>query len=847
MQELPDNALSLARVHGILQRMSLAGPDVPEPRKRPPQKAHDDDAEDETHLDTKALHQSDQIREAMRTTAALWTKVDGEWSGASLDTRCLSIDAIPHSSGKQKKKVLARDKPNAKAHQLRAYVKWTQSRVDDWWAKLREGSQQPTAEQVAFLERVVERCRVERAELLQPEPRARFTEPVRDCLFGLPGAGKSTCIKWLRDFFETALGWEHGVQFQFLAAQNTMAALIGGNTVHSWGTIPVNAAAASQKSGGKDGGDVDEHFLNALGIRWLALDETSCVAAELLGFLDVYLRRACARHPYAKRNDGSRKRPFGGINMIFAGDLWQLPPVRATAIFSNPCVQGYSLEVQRIFKMFWQEGEDAIQRTFQLTQSMRTGDPWLIAVLDADRNGEESWEMYCFTHGLPTRNCGSWMPQSEGPSCGQAKCAKLAEEIWPAMQKLSWRKRQSEECEVCTQERRRRHCIVVSDETRHREVVAPVADIAAMPPPDPKQKTGSSVSDEVGGASRAPEAESSSLREQSVSEGAQQKVASGPIKRSRSTIPQRARVSDGDEFDISDISSINRHKKPPFVDAPFVHPFRHPSYHAQQLRAITFAQARQQRLLWITAHDVPMMKDPKRTSEQAESRKERWLEFHDRFTSGIPGLFPLVLDLPVRFTDATSAVARTQGVFKNARGWLRGWDLAEEEQQRLADMQEPEIVMKKRPRCLYIEMEAPTKELPLTNGKAIFRLAVQARVWSLDPAGKVRILRYGFNIVPDFGGTAHAYCGSTLEACIGDLLPWHQKPRREDALKAYIIKSRVRQTDRLLLAQPYSPHLFRQGVHPGLDLLLKVLMKDITWEEVRSAPSPRAKFTPTPC
>ena len=76
--------------------------------------------------------------------------------------------------------------------------------------------------------------------------------------------------------------------------------------------------------------------------------------------------------------------------MIFAGDLWQLPPVRATAIFSNPCVQGYSLEVQRIFKMFWQEGEDAFQRTFQLTQSMRTGDPWLIAVLDADRNGEES-------------------------------------------------------------------------------------------------------------------------------------------------------------------------------------------------------------------------------------------------------------------------------------------------------------------------------------------------------------------------------------------------------------------------------------------------------------------------
>ncbi len=63
----------------------------------------------------------------------------------------------------------------------------------------------------------------------------------RACLFGLPGAGKSTCIKWLRDFFENCLQWVDGVQFQFLAAQNTMAALIGGKTIHPWSKIPVNA------------------------------------------------------------------------------------------------------------------------------------------------------------------------------------------------------------------------------------------------------------------------------------------------------------------------------------------------------------------------------------------------------------------------------------------------------------------------------------------------------------------------------------------------------------------------------------------------------------------------------
>eukprot|EP00973_Karenia_brevis_P026301 3627518-Karenia_brevis.AAC.1 len=58
-----------------------------------------------------------------------------------------------------------------------------------------------------------------------------------------------------------------------------------------------------------------------------------------------------------------------------------------------------------------------------------------------------------------------------------------------------------------------------------------------------------------------------------------------------------------------------------------------------------------------------------------------------------------------------------------------------------------------------------------------------------------------------------------MEAAIGDLLPWLQRPRLDDMLKGYIIKSRVRDGEKLLLAQPYSPHLFRQGTMPGPQLL----------------------------
>ena len=76
----------------------------------------------------------------------------------------------------------------------------------------------------------------------------------------------------------------------------------------------------------------------------------------------------------------------------------------------------------------------------------------------------------------------------------------------------------------------------------------------------------------------------------------------------------------------------------------------------------------------------------------------------------------------------------------------------------------------------------------------------------------------GFPLVPDFGGTAHAYCGSTLDAAVGDLLPWFKKPTWEDMRRAYIIKSRVRDASELLVVQPYSPALFMQGDLPGPDL-----------------------------
>ena len=62
-----------------------------------------------------------------------------------------------------------------------------------------------------------------------------------------------------------------------------------------------------------------------------------------------------------------------------------------------------------------------------------------------------------------------------------------------------------------------------------------------------------------------------------------------------------------------------------------------------------------------------------------------------------------------------------------------------------------------------------------------------------------------------------------------------KKPTLEDMLRAYIIRSRIKEADKIMLAQPYSPQLFRQGLLPGPQLLLDVLLKKMDYAQVKKS------------
>ena len=93
-------------------------------------------------------------------------------------------------------------------------------------------------------------------------------------------------------------------------------------------------------------------------------------------------------------------------------------------------------------------------------------------VLQCNRSGNEPWAVYCFSQELPTRNCGSWLPSTNAPSCGTARCKKLRDK-WQALwerRHLNWSEllQKEPECDLFKAERQRR-CQVLDKSPAARE------------------------------------------------------------------------------------------------------------------------------------------------------------------------------------------------------------------------------------------------------------------------------------------------------------------------------------------------------------------------------------------
>jgi ATP-dependent DNA helicase PIF1 len=120
---------------------------------------------------------------------------------------------------------------------------------------------------------------------------------------GRAGTGKSTLLKYFREKTEK--------KFVVLAPTGVAALNVKGQTIHSFfGFHPAINVKLVRKA------KKDELKLFKE-IETIVIDEISMVRADLLDCVDRALRL----------NRGKMDTPFGGVQMIFIGDLYQLPPV----------------------------------------------------------------------------------------------------------------------------------------------------------------------------------------------------------------------------------------------------------------------------------------------------------------------------------------------------------------------------------------------------------------------------------------------------------------------------------------------------------------------------------------
>lgn len=124
-------------------------------------------------------------------------------------------------------------------------------------------------------------------------------------LTGEAGTGKSTLLQYFRQVTKKNV--------VVLAPTGVAALNVGGQTIHSFCGFGPDITLAKVKRGGS--WSPKKKLLAK--VDTIVIDEISMVRADLLDCVDKFLQL-----------NGTRGHiPFGGIQMIFIGDLFQLPPV----------------------------------------------------------------------------------------------------------------------------------------------------------------------------------------------------------------------------------------------------------------------------------------------------------------------------------------------------------------------------------------------------------------------------------------------------------------------------------------------------------------------------------------
>lgn len=177
-------------------------------------------------------------------------------------------------------------------------------------------------------------------------------------LTGVPGSGKTYTVNKFTEYLR-----DRGVKYSVTASTGIAATHINGTTIHSWSGLGIKEKVGMS--------DIDAMMLKSYLVKQIAstevliIDEISMLSAQQLDCVDFILRNI-------RQNDS----PFGGIQMIFVGDFYQLPPVDKK-IGNSP--KKFAFEAES-----W---KNALTQTCYLTEQHRSNDGTLNMILNHMRAG----------------------------------------------------------------------------------------------------------------------------------------------------------------------------------------------------------------------------------------------------------------------------------------------------------------------------------------------------------------------------------------------------------------------------------------------------------------------------
>ncbi|KAE8222309.1 hypothetical protein CF319_g4469 [Tilletia indica] len=198
-------------------------------------------------------------------------------------------------------------------------------------------------------------------------------DPLRLFMHGEAGTGKTVVVNLLRELLER---YGKGKQILFMAPTGKAACAIGGSTQHSTFAIDIHKRelgsddinrGSSKEHTAKRGQYLQNTFQH---VRWLFFDEISMTSCEVLAEIDQALRIGRQK----------LEEPYGGMNVLFAGDLCQLPPVCAAALYSKSSLASRNNEVRtkvELGRIAWHY----INEVVNFTEQMRMKDPDMAAAL----------------------------------------------------------------------------------------------------------------------------------------------------------------------------------------------------------------------------------------------------------------------------------------------------------------------------------------------------------------------------------------------------------------------------------------------------------------------------------